>query len=267
MQLSSTLRYRGARAGSVERECALSPSRDRAVTEDESKNQLPYDLPEQYQVAAVADSQAGRQRPARPRSKRTRSERAARIAESRASSAAETRGVSRRSILRVGALAGSAGLVSAGIWKLSQGDPFGAQHASAGAGTTSPSSTTTTSTPTTTAPAVTDVYARWVQDENALPGTADWNIGDLGDQHAIEGFFDTTSAANGDTVRLFASTTASTFHVEAYRMGWYQGLGGRLVWSSPETPGRVQPPPTVDSQTNMIDTAWQQPLPIDITDD
>jgi len=106
-----------------------------------------------------------------------------------------------------------------------------------------------------------------VQDENALPGTAEWNIGNLGDQHAIEGFFDTTSATHGDTVRLFVSTNAPAFHVEAYRMGWYQGLGGRLVWSSPETKGRIQPPPTVSTQTNMVDTAWQQPLPIDITDD
>ena len=121
--------------------------------------------------------------------------------------------------------------------------------------------------PMTAVPAVVDVYARWVRDENALPGTADWNIGNMGDQHAIEGFFDTTSAVAGDTVRLFVSTTASTYHVEAYRMGWYQGLGGRLVWSSAETPGRVQPPPRVVSPTNMVDTAWQQPLAIDITDD
>jgi hypothetical protein len=125
----------------------------------------------------------------------------------------------------------------------------------------------TSSSTTTTLPAVTDVYARWVQEENALPGTAAWNVSNLGDQHVIEGFFDTTSATTGNTVRLFVSTTASTYHVEAYRMGWYQGLGARLVWSSPETPGVAQPPPTVDQQTNMVETGWQQPLTIEITDD
>jgi hypothetical protein len=225
-----------------------------------SRRQRPYDLPEQYQRARLEDPPTTPER--RPlRSKRPRRRRGAATSEPNGSAAAKDTRVSRRAVLRVGSLAGTAGLLAAGTWKLSQGDPFGAQHASAGAGTTLPSTT-----PTTTVPAVTDVYARWVQDENALPGTADWNIGSLGDQHAIEGFFDTTSAANGDTVQLFVSTTASTFHVEAYRMGWYQGLGARLVWSSPETPGRVQPTPTVARQTNMVDTAWQQPLPIDITD-
>ena len=170
----------------------------------------------------------------------------------------------------MGAVTGTAGVLGAAIWKFSQDDPFGVQQSSAGAGTTAPSSsssTTTTAPPTTTVPAVHDVYARWVQEENALPGTAEWNVGDLGDEHAVEGFLDTTSAAIGDTVQLFVSTHASTFHVEAYRMGWYQGLGGRRVWSSPETPGIAQPQPTVDAQTNMVDTAWQQPLRIDITDD
>jgi hypothetical protein len=173
--------------------------------------------------------------------------------------------VTRRSLLRAGALAGSAGLLAAGVWKFAYEDPSGARPAGARLPTTP--SVTPSTTPPTSIPAASDVYARWVQDENALPGTAAWDIPTLGDQHALEGFFDTTSATVGDTVRLYVSTNASTYHVEAYRMGWYQGLGGRLVWASPETPGRVQPPPTVDRQTNMVDTAWQQPLPIDITHD
>lgn len=172
--------------------------------------------------------------------------------------------MSRRAVLRAGVLAGSAGVVAGGIWKLAHDDPVRASHPTARP-RTEPTTTPPTAPPT-TVPAVTDVYARWVQDENARPGTAAWNIGEVGHQHAIEGFFDTTSAAVGDAVRLFVSTTASTYHVEAYRMGWYQGLGARLVWSSAEVPGVVQPPLTVDEQTKMVDTAWQQPLAIDVTD-
>jgi len=238
------------------------------VTKEPSNDVPPYDLPEQYRTARESDPRTpGQGRHSAPRrSKSTGVERHARVAESRVSSAAETARLTRRSALRVGALAGTAGLLGAGIWRVTRGDLFGAEHPNAAPGTTA-LSTATNETGTGTVPAVSDVYARWVQDENALPGTTEWNVGSLGDEHAIEGFFDTTSAAHGDTVKLFVSTTASTFRVEAYRMGWYQGSGGRLVWSSPERPGRVQPAPTVDNQTNMVDTAWQQPLPIDITDD
>src|SRR5829696_559243 len=259
----------GEHSTSVRRtRCAESPNRGRAVTKEPSNDVPPYDLPEQYRTARESDPRTpGQGRHSAPRrSKSTGVERHARVAESRVSSAAETARLTRRSALRVGALAGTAGLLGAGIWRVTRGDLFGAEHPNAAPGTTA-LSTATNETGTGTVPAVSDVYARWVQDENALPGTTEWNVGSLGDEHAIEGFFDTTSAAHGDTVKLFVSTTASTFRVEAYRMGWYQGSGGRLVWSSPERPGRVQPAPTVDNQTNMVDTAWQQPLPIDITDD
>src|SRR5207302_8306797 len=114
---------------------------------------------------------------------------------------------------------------------------------------------------TTMAPPVHDVYAGWVAQENSLAGTADWNIANLGDPHSIEGFFDTVSASVDDIVRLYVSTTAPTYHFEAYRMGWYQGLGGRLIWRSPELPGRVQPAATVDPKTNMVEAPWQDPYP------
>ena len=178
-----------------------------------------------------------RSRPRRP-SKRTDRERLVPNAErgARSRARAETASVSRRSVLRAGALAGSAGLLAAGLWKFALEKPVGAQRASAPLATTP--SAPSSSTPPTSIPAASDVYRGWVQDENALPGTAAWNIPNLGDQHAVEGFFDVTSATIGNTVQLFVSTTASTFHVEAYRMGWYQG-SGRSVWCGrpPKHPG------------------------------
>jgi hypothetical protein len=116
-----------------------------------SRRQLPYDLPEQYQRARLEDPPTTPER--RPlRSKRPRRRRGAATSEPNGSAAAKDTRVSRRAVLRMGSLAGTAGLLAAGTWKLSQGDPFGAQHESAGAGTTLPSTT-----PTTTVPAVTDV--------------------------------------------------------------------------------------------------------------
>ena len=64
------------------------------------------------------------------------------------------------------------------------------------------------------------VTAAWVQAENARPGTTDWGIS--GPQHEgdLEGFADAVSAQAGDTVHLYVSSRAPTFHVETYRMGW-----------------------------------------------
>jgi len=84
------------------------------------------------------------------------------------------------------------------------------------------------------------VRASWVQQENARPGTNGWQIAP-GAAAGIEGFADQSYAADGDTVRLYISTEAHTFHIDAFRMGFYGGVGAREVWQSPEIAGNVQP--------------------------
>ena len=61
--------------------------------------------------------------------------------------------------------------------------------------------------------------------ENAKPGHLWWVTTPqaAGD---IEGYASQVSATAGDTVTLFVSTKAASFHVEAYRMGYYGGIGG-----------------------------------------
>src|SRR5207302_7653884 len=93
--------------------------------------------------------------------------------------------------------------------------------------------------------------------ENARPATAAWRIVNGAKPHDIEGFADSVSAVRGERVALYVSTVAPTFHVEAYRMGYYQGHGGRLVWRSSEVPGQRQPKPTKTSDTNMIEAPWK----------
>src|SRR5512132_2863292 len=83
----------------------------------------------------------------------------------------------------------------------------------------------------------------WVIVENRRPGTSGWRIAHPGPADAIEGWADHVSAAAGERVRLYVSTTAPRFQVRAYRMGWYGGRGARLVWRSPPLPGRRQPSP------------------------
>ncbi len=80
----------------------------------------------------------------------------------------------------------------------------------------------------------------------------------------IEGYASQVSAVAGETVQLFVSTKASSFHVEAYRMGYYQGIGGRLVWSSAELPGTTQSPPVLVQPTNTIECRWNPSLAVTI---
>ncbi|HEX6405494.1 MAG TPA: N,N-dimethylformamidase beta subunit family domain-containing protein [Pseudonocardiaceae bacterium] len=109
------------------------------------------------------------------------------------------------------------------------------------------------------------VQASWVMRENQRPGTDDWKITGI-PPGMIAGFADRTYAAAGDTASLFVSTDARRFYVEAYRMGYYQGSGGRLVWRSDELPGTAQPPCPVTAKINMVSCDnWSPTLPVAIT--
>jgi hypothetical protein len=93
--------------------------------------------------------------------------------------------------------------------------------------------------------------------ENALPGTSAWRITDPSANHQIEGYANEVSVDPGQPVTLFVSTTAPTFHVEVYRMGYYQGLGARLIMTTPEMTGMRQSAPTLTPVINMIETSWK----------
>ena len=99
--------------------------------------------------------------------------------------------------------------------------------------------------------------------ENAKPGHLWWVTSPqaAGD---IEGYASQVSAVAGDTVTLFVNTRAASFHVEAYRMGYYGGVGGRLVWQSAEVAGGRQPPPTLMAFTNTIECHWTPSLTVPV---
>ena len=109
--------------------------------------------------------------------------------------------------------------------------------------------------------------ADWVVAENDRPGTLDWIPAGRPAPHDMEGFASTVSAVAGEEVTLYVNTTARTFHVEAYRMGYYQGLGGRLVWRSPDAPGTVQPPPVLLAPTNTVECHWSPSIRFGIDGD
>ncbi len=97
------------------------------------------------------------------------------------------------------------------------------------------------------------VEASWVIAQNRLPGTSAWRItGGAPPGAAIEGFASATAARAGQTVTFYVSTTAPTYRVQAFRIGYYQGKGAHLVWTSGALAGVAQPPCPVTPGVNMV---------------
>jgi hypothetical protein len=118
---------------------------------------------------------------------------------------------------------------------------------------------------TTTPDGVTLPTSPAIAAENTKPGDLWWvttpqNAGD------IEGFASQVSAVAGDTVDLYVSTKAASFRVDAFRMGYYGGIGGRLVWQSDPVAGARQPPPQLTAPTNTIECQWTPSLSVTIGD-
>ena len=59
---------------------------------------------------------------------------------------------------------------------------------------------------------------------------------------AMLGYAGQASVLPGEPITLYASTTARSFQVLAFRMGWYGGDKARLVWTSPTTAGTSRQP-------------------------
>lgn len=102
--------------------------------------------------------------------------------------------------------------------------------------------------------------------ENTCAGASSWRQTlPLGPSNAIEAFAAPSSVNIGQTVRLYVSTTARTYSFSIYRVGWYQGLGARLLYSSPLIHGIAQPAPTVDPVTRAASCAnWRDPVSLAI---
>jgi hypothetical protein len=102
--------------------------------------------------------------------------------------------------------------------------------------------------------------------ENTCPGTADWGVDrPFGPDDAIEAYPAPASVNIGETVSLYVSTTAPSYSFAIYRIGWYQGLGGRLMYSSGELHGIKQPAPLRDPQTRMVSAEnWREPVTVQI---
>ena len=103
-----------------------------------------------------------------------------------------------------------------------------------------------------------------IREENARPGSRDWmNTNVRVDPKTkyrspwIEGFASRTSVRPGETISLHVSTNpASAFTIELYRLGYYQGHGGRLIQKLGPFPGKVQPDPPIGPM-RLRECVWE----------
>jgi N,N-dimethylformamidase beta subunit-like, C-terminal len=110
--------------------------------------------------------------------------------------------------------------------------------------------------------------------ENELPGTRDWMTTkvavDLKTRYRspwIEGFASRTSVRPGESITVYVSTNPpSSFRVQIYRLGYYQGHGGRLVMELAPIKGSVQPDPPI-GHNRLRECAWAPCAEITIPSD
>jgi len=102
--------------------------------------------------------------------------------------------------------------------------------------------------------------------ENICAGTESWRqILPLGASNAINAFPAPASVNIGHDIHLYVTTTARTYTFRVFRIGWYQGHGARLLFTSPFITGISQPAPIYDPVTHAASCAnWRDPVTLHI---
>jgi hypothetical protein len=108
-------------------------------------------------------------------------------------------------------------------------------------------------------------------DENRRPGTTDWQLTFVRTEHfrsaMIEGYCAQTSVRPGGSLDLFISAQPATdVTVDLYRLGYYNGKGGRHVARLGPFPVTPQPTPPV-GEHRLRECAWARTTTLKIPPD
>src|SRR4029450_7370249 len=90
--------------------------------------------------------------------------------------------------------------------------------------------------------------------ENQLPGnpSSEWYVEGAGDP-SIQGYGTDISVDRGHTIAFKIDTPASAYHIDVYRLGYYQGNGARKVATGVVTATlpQLQPACLYETETGM----------------
>jgi len=96
--------------------------------------------------------------------------------------------------------------------------------------------------------------------ENQQPGTSQWQISGVratDTDGQIKGYASAPSVNKGENITFYVSVNpAQTYTIDVYRLGWYQGLGARLMQHIGPLSGVQQPTCPTDATTGMIECQW-----------
>ena len=110
--------------------------------------------------------------------------------------------------------------------------------------------------------------------ENAKPGTGLWQLTNPASMYGsnstnasdyaiaeIQGYASRTSVNQGESIDLYVRTiNTNSYDLTVFRIGWYNGLGGRLMLGPVTLPGvvRQMPPPPIfqPTGTGMVEANW-----------
>jgi len=115
--------------------------------------------------------------------------------------------------------------------------------------------------------------------ENQHPGSHNWIITHGSLHGEIQAYASTDSLTPGHSLTLYVSTTAPSFTIEVFRLGYYQGLGARAMYIAQHVPGVSQgyypntgspasgpvncPTCKLDSATHEVTANWVANSPLD----
>lgn len=113
-----------------------------------------------------------------------------------------------------------------------------------------------------------------ITNENARPGTTSWQLEDPALEHEIEGYASSTSVPVGGSISLFVNSK-DPYTMTVYRMGWYQGRGGRMMGGPIRRGPSVQPDCIREDEesgaqqpyTGLIECNWRNGHPLRVGDD
>ncbi|MFC3898834.1 DUF4082 domain-containing protein [Lentzea rhizosphaerae] len=102
--------------------------------------------------------------------------------------------------------------------------------------------------------------------ENTKPGTPGWLVPSR--DNSIVGFTTDISSTPGGRVNFKVLTSAPAYTIDIYRMGWYGGLGARLVGQIGRDTPQTQPSCLRDTPTALIDCGnWAVSVSWDVPSD
>jgi hypothetical protein len=101
--------------------------------------------------------------------------------------------------------------------------------------------------------------------ENSNPGDPTWdNFASSLDQRLISGYGSTISVNQGGSVGFYVTTTAASFTIDIYRVGWYGGAGARKMSSLGSFAGINQPQAAPDARYGMVVENWARSTTLNV---